>query len=500
MLYKSTRGGVGGLTSAEAIVKGLSEDGGLYVPDSFPQLSHEEIKELAAMPYEVRASSILAKYLNDFSVQELQMYARKAYGEKNFGVNGTVPIFMLDNNTHFLELTHGPTCAFKDIALQILPYLLTAALEKTNEKRTACILVATSGDTGKASLEGFCDVPGTKIMVFYPRDGVSDIQKLQMTSQSGGNVNVVAVEGNFDDAQTGVKAVFSDEAFRAELNEHGYFLSSANSINWGRLVPQIAYYVSAYCELLTNWTIKCGEKVNFCVPTGNFGNILAGYYAERMGLPINKLICASNRNDVLADFLTEGVYDKNRQFYTTVSPSMDILVSSNLERLLFELSGKDGGAVSEFMSSLSRTGRYEVPVEMRGELERVFAAGRCSEEDTCTTIAQVWSDHHYLIDTHTAVAYKALRDYKAESSDETTSVVVSTASPYKFCDSVLQALGEEASAAGVELISILQEFTGSPAPAPLATLCNAKPRFTDSVSVTGMKNAVSAFLGVGISS
>ena len=494
MLYQSTRGGSVRLSSAEAIAKGLSEDGGLYVPVSFPLLSKQALENLASMPYSGRAACILEMFLDDFTPQELGEYAVEAYGAPGFLNSSVAPVFKLDNGTYFLELWHGPTSAFKDMALQMLPRLLSAALRKTDEKRSVCILVATSGDTGKAALEGFCDVPGTKIMVFYPRDGVSDVQKLQMTSQSGGNVNVAAVEGNFDDAQTGVKAIFSDEPLRAELSKQGYFLSSANSINWGRLVPQIAYYVSAYCELSANGTIKTGDKINFCVPTGNFGNILAGYYAERIGLPINRLICASNRNDVLADFINTGVYDKNRSFYTTVSPSMDILVSSNLERLLFELSGKDGGAVSGYMSELSKTGRYEVPSAMSGELKRVFAGGRCSEEDTYKAIAHVFNENKYLMDTHTAVAYKVLNDYRGETGDETPSVVVSTASPYKFCDSVLEALGQDSSAGGVQLIDKLAKFSGTPVPAPLKDMHNKTPRFLDSVPIEGMKEAVKRFL------
>ena len=494
MLYQSTRGSGGKIASAEAIAKGLSDDGGLYVPESFPQLSHDEIKKLALKPYSERASSILGMFLDDFSARELDLYAKEAYSAQGFDHPAIAPLHRLDDCTYFLELWHGPTSAFKDMALQMLPRLLAASLRKTDEKREVCILVATSGDTGKAALEGFYDVPGTKIMVFYPRDGVSEIQKLQMTSQTGGNVNVVAVEGNFDDAQTGVKAIFSDESLRAELSGRGFFLSSANSINWGRLVPQIAYYVSAYCDLLAEGVIKIGDKINFCVPTGNFGNILAGYYAERIGLPVKKLICASNRNDVLTDFFGSGVYDRNRQFFTTVSPSMDILVSSNLERLLFELSGKDGGAVSGYMSALSEIGRYEVPSIVRDELSRVFTGVRCSEEDTFRNIAHTFERHNYLIDTHTAVAYNALGDYRAASGDDTPCIVVSTASPYKFCDSVLKALGQEAQSDGLALIDALEMYTGCVVPGPLAKLRDKTPRFLDSVPVEGMRSAVREFL------
>ena len=496
MLYQSTRGGVEKITAAEAITKGLSDDGGLFVPESFPQISGDTIIDLSARPYSERAALVLGLFLDGFSEHELSQYTSRAYSLNAFSHHDVAPVYRLHAGTYFLELWHGPTCAFKDIALQVLPLLLSASLRKTEEKREVCILVATSGDTGKAALEGFCDVPGTKIMVFYPLDGVSDVQKLQMTTQEGGNVNVVAVEGNFDDAQTGVKAIFSDEALRANLSGAGFFLSSANSINWGRLVPQIAYYISAYCDLLATGDIEPGDKINFCVPTGNFGNILAGYYAERMGLPVNKLICASNRNDVLADFINTGVYDKNRHFYTTVSPSMDILVSSNLERLLFELSGRDGDAVSGYMSALSKTGQYEVPFAVSEELRRVFAAGRCSEEDTYKTIARAFNESDYLIDTHTAVAYKVLNDYRSESGDDTPAVVISTASPYKFCDSVLEALGQRSGAGGVELIDMLQKYTGGTIPAPLATLNGKTQRFLESVPVGGMKTAVEQFLGV----
>jgi len=375
-----------------------------------------------------------------------------------------------------------------------MPYLLKASLEKSGEKREVCILVATSGDTGKAALEGFCDISGMSIMVFYPRDGVSDVQKLQMTSQDGNNVNVVAIDGNFDNAQTGVKAIFSDTAFISELDELNCFLSSANSINWGRLVPQIAYYVSAYCDLIKSGEIKSGDKINFCVPTGNFGNILAAYYAEKMGLPINKLICASNRNDVLTQFIKTGVYDKNRPFYTTASPSMDILVSSNLERLLFELSGKDGGAVEKYMSALSSVGIYSIPDSIRAELNRIFASGQCSEEDTLKTIDETYNRSDYLIDPHTAVAYKVLGDYREETGDNTTAVVVSTASPFKFCESVLTALGQKHAGGGVQLTHMLSETTGCAIPAPLARLKNKASRFNESVPVDSMKRAVFDFI------
>ena len=341
MYYVSTRDVSRRLTASQAIVDGLSRDGGLYLPEQIPQITTEEIKALAALSYPERAAKIMKRYLDEFTEEELLGFAKNAYGPAKFDTPAAAPVVKLTENTYIQELWHGPTCAFKDMALQMLPYLLAASLKKTGEEKTVCILVATSGDTGKAALEGFRDVDRTKILVFYPDGGVSDMQKLQMVTQEGKNVGVCAVRGNFDDAQTGVKRIFSDEALREELAGRGYFLSSANSINWGRLLPQIVYYVSAYCDLLNAGAIEAGDAVNFCVPTGNFGNILSGFYAKKMGVPIGRLICASNENNVLTDFIKTGTYDRNRPFYQTASPSMDILISSNLERLLSLLSGSD---------------------------------------------------------------------------------------------------------------------------------------------------------------
>jgi threonine synthase len=379
----------------------------------------------------------------------------------------------------------------------MLPMLMTASLRKTGDDRDVCVLAATSGDTGKAALEGFRDVPRTRIMVFYPKDGVSEIQKLQMTTQRGDNVNVVAVKGNFDDAQTGVKSIFSDGAFRERLEGAGMFLSSANSINWGRLVPQIAYYVSAYCDLVSAGRLAKGERINFCVPTGNFGNILAGYYAKKMGLPIGKLICASNRNDVLTQFLRTGVYDRSREFYTTASPSMDILVSSNLERLLYELTGRDGGAVEGYMLSLAREGRYKVIGSALESLSEDFECGSCDDEETMRTISEVFETGGYLIDPHTAVGYSVLCAYRERTGDGSPAVIVSTASPYKFCESVLRALGrDEGECGGAALVGKLAEITGVPAPAPLLSLSGARERFTNSVEQGDMLSAVADFCGV----
>ena len=494
MLYQSTRGGNDRQTAAQVITRGIAGDGGLYVPESIPRLTAEDIDMLIDTPYPERAAYTMGLFLDGYGKDEILDYTRAAYATPKFDDPAVAPLYKLGKGTFFLELWHGPTCAFKDMALQVLPQLLTSAMRKTGVDREVCILVATSGDTGKAALEGFKDIPGTKIMVFYPRDGVSGVQKLQMTSQEGNNVGVVAVEGNFDDAQTGVKAIFADECFSRELSGSGYILSSANSINWGRLVPQIAYYVSSYCDLLAAEELKPGDKVNFCVPTGNFGNILAAYYALKMGLPIGKLICASNRNDVLTQFFGEGVYDKNRQFHTTASPSMDILVSSNLERLLFELSNKDGAAVSSYMEQLSSRGRYTVSPEFESAAGEVIAGGSCGEEDTFATIADTYNERRYLIDTHTAVAYKVMLDYRNRTGDDTPTIVVSTASPYKFCDSVLRALGKPADHDGVGLIDELAELTSCQPPGPLASLKGKTPRFTDSVEPTGMKAAVKGIL------
>jgi len=497
MLYQSTRGDNGRYESAAAISQGLANDGGLFAPDSLPTITYEDIQSLSKQPYYKRAAYIMSLFLEDFSLTELEEYSERAYStslENGFTNEAVAPLYKLDDKIHFLELWHGPTYAFKDMALQIMPKLLVKSLEKVGESREVCILVATSGDTGKAALEGFCDIPGTKIIVFYPQDGVSEVQKLQMVSQMGNNVDVVAVEGNFDDAQTGVKNIFSDIEFCSELNQDGYIFSSANSINVGRLVPQVAYYVSAYCDLLVSGEIELGEKINFCVPTGNFGNILAAYYAERMGLPINKLICASNSNDVLTQFINTGVYDRKRPFYTTVSPSMDILVSSNLERLLFELSNKNSTEIASYMSALSTEGRYAVSDDIRNELDRVFSAGHCNEADTKITIKDTFDNNGYLIDTHTAVAYKVLNDYISATGDGCTSVVVSTASPFKFCEAVLESLKVESKGSGIDLVEELSAATGCIAPTQLASLKDCEQRFTNVVATSAMKSVVNKFI------
>lgn len=493
MLYHSTRDNNKTLTAAGAIAGGLAKDGGLYVPEGFPGISVDDIEKLVKMDYRGRAKYIMSLYLDDFTVDELTEYTSKAYAD-NYNSKSAAPVYSVDDKTHFLELWHGPTSAFKDMALQMLPYLMTASMKKTGEKRQVCILTATSGDTGKAALEGFCDVEGTKIIVFYPENGVSDVQAMQMTSQEGKNVSVYAVKGNFDDAQTGVKAIFSDEELREKLDGEGWFLSSANSINWGRLLPQIVYYISAYCDLVSDKKINNGDKINFCVPTGNFGNILAGFYAMNMGLPVNRLICASNSNDVLTDFISTGVYDRNRPFFTTISPSMDILVSSNLERLLYHVSGENDEFVRDCMSKLSSDGKYVVSEDVLANIQNIFSCGCCGEEETKAAVADVYTKYNYLIDTHTAVAYSVLEKYRTDTGDDTASVVVSTASPYKFCGAVLDAIGGECAGSGLDMIDALEEKTGVKAPAPLAGLRGKSVRFTGSVEKTKMTDCVVDFI------
>ena len=494
MLYHSTRDKSVQKKSAEAIVQGLSFDGGLFVPESVPTVSTSDLNELVEMRYEGRVVKILKLLCDDFEIEELTAFASRAYGNAKFNHADVAPVEKADG-TYFLELWHGSTCAFKDFALQILPELLTASMAKTGETRDVCILVATSGDTGKAALEGFCDVAHTKILVFYPQDGVSEVQRLQMVTQSGGNVNVIAVKGNFDDAQTGVKKIFSDIELRERLNNRGVFLSSANSINCGRFIPQIAYYFSAYCDLVKSGEIKMGDKINFCVPTGNFGNILAGYYAREMGLPVNKLICASNENDVLTEFISTGVYNRKRTFFTTSSPSMDILVSSNLERLVYEMSGKDDALIRAYMKSLNDDGVYTVSDSIKNKISEIFDCGSADEAEAGNTIKKLFESENYLIDTHTAVAYSVLSKYREKTGDTTKTVVVSTASPYKFCDRVLEALGFESGGLSAEqLISKLEEVTKTSAPKPLRALHTKEVRFTKTVEKEDALAAVEAFI------
>ena len=493
MRYISTRDNTIQYSASQAIAQGLARDGGLLTPFYIPKLPGKSLEDMRDMAYQQRAVYVMKQYLEEFSVKELTDYANAAYGPDRFDSPAVAPVHTVDGNTHCLELWHGPTCAFKDMALQMLPHLLTASLTKTEETKTVCILVATSGDTGKGALEGFKNVPRTKILVFYPKDGVSEVQELQMVTQEGGNVGVSAVVGNFDDAQTGVKKLFSDESLRQELARRGYFFSSANSINWGRVLPQIVYYISAYCDLLRDEKIAPGQTVNVCVPTGNFGNILAAYYAKEMGLPIDQLICASNSNNVLTEFLREGVYDRNRQFYNTMSPSMDILISSNLERLLLALT-QDPAEVREYMTQLAETGRYKVSGRIQDRLQKRFKGYFCDDRETQRVIRTVFERHGYLIDTHTAVAFSALEQYRQETGDDTPAIVASTASPFKFCNSVLEALGETGIASGLDALDQLTAKTGQPAPAPLAGLRDKAVRFTGVVEKDRMVDAVLSLL------
>lgn len=492
MVYFSTRNEKEKVSASRAIARGLAPDGGLYVPESLPKLTLEDIERIGREDYRGRALEIMKLFLDEFSEEELKAMIQRAYGD-NFDTADTAPVHFVDDNTGVLELWHGPTCAFKDMALQMLPHLLTASLKKCGETRNVCILVATSGDTGKAALEGFADVENTKILVFYPHNGVSDVQQLQMITQTGKNVGVAAVRGNFDDAQTGVKQIFSDKEFAQSLSENGWFLSSANSINWGRLLPQIVYYFSAYCDFGASGRISCGDTLDFVVPTGNFGNILACWYAKNMGLPVGKLICASNQNNVLADFFERGVYDRNRTFYTTISPSMDILVSSNLERLLYSVCKSDA-EVAGYMAELSKTGAYEVSDAVKSVINEHFVGGYCSDADTKAVIGSVYGENGYLMDTHTAVAYKKLGDYRKETGKTVPAVVVSTASPYKFCDSVLAALGQGSEASGTELIEKLSLVTKTRVPKPLAGLDKREKRFDLVVDKQDMIKVVADFL------
>ncbi|MCY6372149.1 threonine synthase [Clostridium ganghwense] len=437
--YKSTRGSQDTIEASKAILKGIAEDGGLFVPCKIPKID-EELSVLSEMGYKELAYFVMSKFFTDFTEEELKECIEKAYDDK-FDTKEIAPMKKV-GDTFFLELYHGPTLAFKDMALSILPYLLTTSAKKQKLDKEIVILTATSGDTGKAALEGFTNIEGIKIIVFFPQKGVSEIQKMQMITHQGINTYVVGIEGNFDDAQSGVKEIFTDKEFLRVLENNNYMFSSANSINIGRLVPQIVYYFYAYLNLYKNGEIKEGEKINFSVPTGNFGNILAAYYAKQMGLPIDKLICASNDNKVLYEFMDRGIYDKNREFYTTISPSMDILISSNLERLLYLLSNEDSAKVIEFMEDLKNKGSYEIDENMKKALKD-FYGNFASEEETKQAVNEVFKEFDYLIDTHTAVAYSANKKYKEASKDTNKTVIVSTASPYKFTYAVMGSIDQK---------------------------------------------------------
>ena len=497
MKYISTRNKELNLTSAEAIKKGLSDDGGLFVPASFPRLKKADIESLLGKSYIERANFVLSKFLTDFTEEEIAKCTEGAYGGEKFSSDKVAPLVKINDSQYILELWHGPTCAFKDMALQILPYFMTTSMKKTGEDKTIVILVATSGDTGKAALEGFKDVDGTKIVVFYPSEGVSDIQKLQMITQEGENVCVGGICGNFDDAQTGVKKIFTDSKIIAELDKNGFAFSSANSINWGRLVPQIVYYISAYCDMVEGGEINNGDKINICVPTGNFGNILAAYYARKMGLPVNKLICASNKNDVLTDFIKTGEYDKNREFYQSVSPSMDILISSNLERLLFDISGNDDKKINNLMSQLAKDGKYSVTKTMHNKITKLFWGGCCDDYFTKVQIWRTFAEDSYTLDTHTAVAVDVYKQYVAGTGDMTKTIIASTASPFKFNGSVLSALGiEPCGKSEFELLELLKEKSDMDIPKSLAELNGKAVRFDEVIDVEDMYKSIKKALKI----
>ncbi len=496
MLYKSTRNENIRVTASQAIIQGLSEDGGLFVPEKIPQITLDDISGMLGKSYSERAQIILKNYLSDFSDEQIKYCVEGAYTEKKFGSDSISQLKSINNTVSFLELWHGPTCAFKDMALQILPYFLTASIKINNLDKTVVILVATSGDTGKAALDGFADVPGTKIIVFFPDGGVSNIQRLQMVTQSGDNVYSCAVKGNFDDVQSFVKEIFTDEEYKEKLNSANFDFSSANSINWGRLVPQIVYYIDAYCKMVDDGKITLGDKINAVVPTGNFGNILAAYYAKCAGIPIGKLICASNSNNVLTDFINSGTYDKNRQFNLTISPSMDILISSNLERLLYDIS--DSETVCCLMKSLKEKGKYTVPGDMKEKISNLFYADFTSDSETLSTIKETFEKTGYLMDTHTAVGYDVYCKYAEKTGDKTPTVIASTASPFKFNNSVYTAINGEVPSdkSEFELLAEVSEKSGLEIPVSLSELQTKEVRFKKVVSKDGMYGVVSEFLNI----
>lgn len=477
MEYISTRGGAKAPGSIQAMLTGLAADGGLFIPRQFPEGVLGRSLAWKDLSYADLATGILSLFLTDFTMEELKEMVGTVYTEERFSSPSITPVNTLRPGLGFLELWHGPTCAFKDLALQLLPHLLVKAARKSGDDRKIILLVATSGDTGKAALEGFRDLPGTMVIVFYPAQGVSAMQKRQMLTQEGENTMVIGVEGNFDQAQTGVKTIFSHQELGERMSQAGMRFSSANSINWGRLIPQVVYYVWAYLSWVREGSLQAGEEFNVVVPTGNFGNILAAYYGKRLGLPIKKLICASNMNNVLTEFLRTGVYNRKREFYQTISPSMDILISSNLERLLFELAQKDTERVKTLMKELQETGVYRLPADLLEQLGADFWGGYATEEETKQAMAEVFADHHYLLDPHTAVGYKVYQEYTAHTGDKTPTVIASTASPYKFPASVAQAIMKKEKVTGQEELALLQEisqFTGTPIPEPLRDL-DAKP-------------------------
>ena len=493
LLYKSTRDAEKTVTASQAILKGLADDGGLFVPVSIPKLP-VSLGELKEMTYQEIAYTVMKEFLTDFTEEELKSCIAKAYDSK-FDTEEIEPLAKVED-AYYLELFHGATISFKDMALSILPHLLTTSAKKNQVKNEIVILTATSGDTGKAALAGFADVEGTKIIVFYPKNGVSRVQELQMVTQKGDNTSVVAIHGNFDNAQSGVKAMFENKELEKELNEAGYQFSSANSINIGRLVPQVVYYVYAYAKLLQNEEIAEDEEINVVVPTGNFGNILAAYYAKNMGIPIAKLICASNENKVLYDFFQTGTYDRNREFVLTTSPSMDILISSNLERLIYKISGEDARKDTDLMTELKTKGSYAITGEMKANLAD-FAAGYATEEQVAKTIHDIYEDTGYVMDTHTAVAATVYKAYREDSKDDRKTVIASTASPYKFAGSVMSAIDPKYKGQDdFKLIEELQKVSGTEIPNAIKEIMNAEIRHNTECDVDQMEQTVKNILGV----
>lgn len=490
--YKSTRSKIN-INSSKAIVQGVADKGGLYIPMYFPKLDIP-FSKLKDFDYKTLAIYILKKFLTDFSDEELYEYVQKAY-DKKFETDDIVPIIKKED-MYFLELYHGSTLAFKDMALSILPYLLKASLKKNNVAKEAVILTATSGDTGKAALEGFADVDGIKIIVFYPENGVSPIQKKQMITQEGENTYVIGINGNFDEAQSSIKEIFNDEIFKKSIEKKGYIFSSANSINIGRLIPQIVYYVYSYIWLLKNEEIQEGEEINVVVPTGNFGNILAAYYSKKMGIPINKFICASNQNNVLCEFFNKGIYDKNREFKVTSSPSMDILVSSNLERLIYEICDGDEAKVKTYMDKLKYGGLYKLD---KDELDKLndFYANFATDKETYEKLKEVYDKYSYLMDTHTAVAYKVYEDYKKDTGDNRKTIIASTASPFKFTRDVAKALDiNNEDLSDFQLIKKISEYTGVKVPKTIEKLYKQEIIHNKKCKKEDMKNVIKEILEV----
>lgn len=504
MLYKSTRDSSIKLTSKQAIAKGISDEGGLFVPYSFPTYSYENLNEMKSLDYINRAKIILKDFLTDFSEDELMNCLAKAYVGDKFDLGNQAPFVQqsVDKNVYILELWHGPTCAFKDMALQILPHLLSKSFCEVYKNKEVIVLVATSGDTGKAALEGFKNLGGTRVIVFYPENGVSPIQKIQMNTQTGNNVLVCGVKGNFDDTQSAIKNIFTSVEIKHLLKKNNMVFSSANSINLGRLLPQIVYYFSVYCDLISTGKISfAGEKVNIVVPTGNFGNILAAFYAKKMGLPINKLICASNSNNVIDDFIKTGKYNKNRHFYKSMSPSMDILVSSNLERLLYHLSGDNDKKISRWMEQLEMYGEYQIDGLTKSRIQSIFFSDYCNEEETRENIRTMFNTEHYLCDPHTAVAVGVYKKYTLKTKDkDTPTIIVSTASPYKFSESVLSSILDTSYSFNnqFEILQILSKVSGTKIPKQIENLKNKDIVFNNICNKDSILDVILKYLNLNI--